>query len=355
VSTGITPDTLNALLPPFPTPPPYRLTLVLARVLDHYILWSLPSDPQQPVRQYILTATPDSISQRTATFLRLCADPHSSVSDLNLLGRSLYNDLLAPADAQLAQIRDISLDVDPSLAALPFAALQRRDHYLGVDYALTFLTNSWILHAYPSAATDHFPAHANLALLEESLTDSHAIIPTDYDESADIQRLFPNARVERATLSRDGPELAVTGSPGLRGLLAQADGIHYVGHGLEDTPSQSEQNAGDPMLKLSIGTLPHTRLAVLAACQTLHEREDTAVDVPSFARIVMAAGATHVLATQWDVDSRMTSQLMQHFYAALAAGASFSDALRQSQQSLQHEPTSAHPYFWSGFQLVGSS
>ena len=293
--------------------------------------------------------------QRTATFLRLCADPHSSITDLNILGQSLYNDLLAPVDAQLSQTHKIDLGVDSSLGTLPFAALQHHAHYLGVDYAITFLPNSWILQSSTDLAPDRLPAQPRLAVLQESPLASQRSIPADYDESTEIQRLFPNTHLERATISRDGPEVALTGSPDLGPLLARADVIHYAGHGLEDEiPASATANPSDPILKLSTGTLPHTRLAVLAACQTLREREDTAADVPSFARIVMAAGASHVLATQWDVDSRMTSHLMQHFYATLAAGATFSEALRQSQQSLQQDPTSAHPYFWSGFQLVGN-
>ena len=350
--TSITANQLDSVLPSIPAQTPGHITLVLARVLDHYILWSLASDPERPVRQYTLRATPESIAGRAATLLRLCADPNSSITDINLLGQSLYADLLAPADAQLSQAHSMDVELDRSLTTLPFAALQRHAQYLGLSYALTFLPNSWPLD-FPSA--NRLPAQPRVALLEQSPLASHAIIPDDYNESAAIQRLFPKTRFERATLSRDGTELTLQGSPALRSLLAHADAIHYVGHGLEDNSSNAAPDPGDPPpLKLSPGVFPHTRLAVLAACQTLREREDTAADVPSFARIVLAAGAAHVLATNWDVDSRTTSQIMQRFYAALAQGTTFSDALRQSQQSLQQDPASAHPYFWSGFQLVGN-
>jgi CHAT domain-containing protein len=321
-------------------------------VLDHYILWSLDSDPRQPVRQYILAASPDSITQRAATFARLCGDPHSSIADLDLLGQSLYTDLFAPVDAQLEGTRNLTLQVDRSLANLPFAALRRHGAYLGTEYALTLLPGSWVLHPHADP-TDRLPNQPRLALLQQSPLASHALIPADYDESNDILRLFPTARLEHASLSRQGDELALNGAPSMRPLRAHADVLHYVGHGLDEAAPASASDAGGPAFRLSAGVLPHTRLAVLAACNTLSEREEPAADVPSFARIVMAAGASHVLATQWDVDSRMTSLLMRRFYAALAAHATFSEALRQAQQSLQSDPASAHPYFWSGFQLVG--
>jgi CHAT domain-containing protein len=351
-SVGITPAQLDEILPQLPTPPPGSTTLVLAHVLDHYILWSLTTDAQQPVRQYILSADPTSIPQRATTLLRLCSDPHSSTDDLTLLGQSLYIDLLSPADDQLSETHILSLDLDPSLAAIPFPALQRRGRFIGLDYALTLLPGSWVLRPHADDP-DQLPPQAQLALLQQSPLTAQPPIPGDYDESADILSLFPNTHLEHATLSREGPELALNGSPNLRTLLSHADAVHYVGHGLDEAKPLGPFEA-DPTLKLSAGVLPHTRLAVLAACRTLSEREDTATDVPSFARIVMAAGASHVLATQWDVDSRMTSHLMRHFYAALAKGTTFSEALRQAQQSLEADSSSAHPYFWSGFQLVGN-
>ena len=348
VAAGITPAQLDSTLPPLPNPQPGSVTLVLARVLDHYILWSV-TDARQPVHQYILPADPASVTRLADTFLRLCADPHSPIDDITLLGQSLYADLLSPADDLLSQTHSLSLDVDPSLTAIPFPALQHHGRYFGADYALTLLPGSWVLHSRP--ADDRLPPQPRLALLLQSPITGQPSISGDDDESAEIKRLFPKAHLERATLSRDGPELALSGLPGLRSVLSHADAIHYVGHGLDETSAPS---GSDPALELSAGMLPHTRLAVLAACRTLSEREETAVDVPSFARILMAAGASHVLATQWDVDSRMTSSLMKHFYAMLAQGTTFSEALRQSQQSLQSDPTSAHPYFWSGFQLIGN-
>jgi CHAT domain-containing protein len=85
----------------------------------------------------------------------------------------------------------------------------------------------------------------------------------------------------------------------------------------------------------------------------VRETQETAQDVPSFARLVLGAGAGHVIATQWDVDSEMTRRLMLHFYQELAKGQTFDEALLRAQQSLQADPTGGHPYFWSGFQLLG--
>jgi len=95
------------------------------------------------------------------------------------------------------------------------------------------------------------------------------------------------------------------------------------------------------------------RLAVLAACRTFDQRENIAEDVPSFTRILLQAGAKNVIATQWDVDSRMTQKLMVRFYAELANHQTFAEALRRAQSSIQSDPAAAHPYFWSAFQLVG--
>ena len=353
----ISPDQLDNILPTLPPEPSGHLTVVVAKVLDRYILWSIRSDPQQPVTRLTLAAATESIAHRSAVFLRLCSDPHSAMEDVNVLGDGLYRDLLGPLDDQIAQADELDLDLDTSLAQLPLSALLHRGRYLGLEHSLKLLPAGWsadysTTHHDLAHDPERLPPETAFVVLKQSAQDNKPLIPSDYDESATIARLFAHAQLRSATLSRSGPDLSLSGPHDLPALLSHAVVVHYVGHGLDDAPPQPVTSP-DPVLKLSNNSLPHCRLAVLAACQTLREREELAEDVPSFARIIRAAGAGNVLASQWDVDSRSTSQLMQHFYTNLAAHQTFSEALRRAQQSLESDPSSAHPYFWSGFQLVG--
>ena len=356
-SGSISPESLDRVFPALPARQHGHVTLVIAKVLDGYIAWSISSDQRQPVREEILSATSDSIIQRRDAFVRLCADPHSSELDLKLLGRSLFDELLGPFEDQIEQAGQLDLDLDSSLASIPFAALEDHSgHYLGLDHDLNFLPAGWTGSApnsHLSEPAEYLPAQSTLVILREAPLASKAPIPAEYDESGDIERLFPHTQLRMAALCRRGSALELHGPPDLGSTLSDAAVLHYIGHGLDDNGEVNSAAPGDPVLKLSKGSLPHCRLAVLAACQTLRERESSAKDVPSFARIVLTAGAAHVLATQWDVDSRITRRLMVRFYSALADHQTFSEALRQAQESVEANPSSEHPYFWSAFQLVG--
>ena len=356
LAADFVPDHLDRILPPLPVPQSGHLIVVIARVLDSYVAWSITGPSKASVVEHRLVVTPAFVSRSAGTLHRLCADPRSSPHDIAVLGNALYTELLAPFDDQIVRTPHLDLDVETSLAGIPFAVLQQRDHYLGLEHTLNFLPAWWVLqHSVPSDTLDQasLPAKPHVAILHQLPLDSEARIPVDYDESSEIVELFPEAQVRKATLHRNGTVLKLGSDADIKILLSHADLIHYVGHGLLERDTASTAVESPSAMNLSPGSLPHCRLAVLAACSTLAEREESAEDVPSFARIILAAGASHVLATQWDVDSRMTSRLMVCFYSALASHQNFGEALRRAQQSVEADPSSQHPYFWSGFQLIG--
>jgi CHAT domain-containing protein len=346
---------LPAILPQLPPPASGSITLIFARVLDGYVAWSLSSDPATPVRMQKLSVTPAAVDRTGAAMLRLCADPTSSMNDLSILGAGVFAQLLGPFGSQIQQTQQIRLDLDPSLAEIPFAALVEQDSFVGLRHSLLFLPAGWQMRPSSQGVDDRLPERAQLSILQQTPKAQQIRIPGQYDEANDIAGQFPGARILRASLRRSGTQLLVLGSPDLQLALQHADVVHYSGHGLEEEPSAAASTSAIPAdaFALAPGTLLHCRIAVLAACRTLREREETAEDVPSFADILLHAGASHVLATQWDVDSRMTRLLMLQFYRGLSEHQNFAEALRRAQQTLQAEPSARHPYFWSGFQLVG--
>jgi CHAT domain-containing protein len=366
LGTGTRQD-IAASLPPLPLAPPGQLTLIYARVLDQYIAWSLTSTAEHPVRMSLLPISAESLTRTTAAFQRLCADRHSSIPDITLLGRELKNDLLTPFQDQIGATTQLRIDVDRTLTQIPFNALTYSGQPLGLQHALLFLPDWWAVPHKPLPrnaailATDNRlsnPAH--LVILRETANLTAATIPDEYDESSDIARRFPKAQLQRASLSRTTTGLALGGDPRLKPLLTTAEILHYTGHGLEEQQSaQAEQGSdtalalGKTAIALTPNSMPHCRLAVLAACRSMRDTEDASPEVTSFAHILLEAGANQVLATQWDVDSEMTRKLMLRFYAELADHQTFSEALRRAQLSLQQNPSSQHPYFWSTFQLIG--
>jgi CHAT domain-containing protein len=100
------------------------------------------------------------------------------------------------------------------------------------------------------------------------------------------------------------------------------------------------------------------QLVVLSACQTALGSGSRG-DVPAgddwvgLVQAFLYAGASGVLASLWPVEDRATAQLMQHFYRSLSAGRSEATALAEAQRAILRNPDSVHPFYWSGFVLVG--
>lgn len=350
--TSGAPQELAAQLPSLPVTDPGRLTLVFARVDGSYIAWALAQG--KLLRTHTVTVPAEQAEERGAVLLRLCADPKSSPRDLAVLGEGLYADLLAPFDDLLKQASVVQLALDPALAGVPFAALQHHGNYFGLERPLLFYSAGWSM-AGPrvrQAITDQerLSSASRLLVLQQAPHTGQVVIPGVYDESAEVAKAFAHAEQRQASVWRNGTDLLLAGDAALPSSLPQADLLHYTGHGLSTPGASGTKPAGT--FALEPHSLPHCRLAVLAACQSLHERENIGNDVPSFARILLRAGASHVLATQWDVDSRSTRELMVRFYAELADHQTSPQALLRAQQFLYQHAGSAHPYFWSPFQIV---
>jgi CHAT domain-containing protein len=71
-------------------------------------------------------------------------------------------------------------------------------------------------------------------------------------------------------------------------------------------------------------------------------------------RAALAAGAHQVVASRWNVDSKATQILFEHFYRELRREDDASGALRAAQAYLQSRSETSHPYYWSAFTTFGS-
>jgi CHAT domain-containing protein len=75
--------------------------------------------------------------------------------------------------------------------------------------------------------------------------------------------------------------------------------------------------------------------------------------VVSLRRAFRIAGAQTVLASQWPVNDKATSQLMTEFIRRWRSGKPRAKAWREAQLSLLHSKDFANPYFWAAFTLTG--
>ncbi|MCY7377317.1 MAG: CHAT domain-containing protein [Pyrinomonadaceae bacterium] len=65
------------------------------------------------------------------------------------------------------------------------------------------------------------------------------------------------------------------------------------------------------------------------------------------------AGVPTTVVSQWNVESKSTSDLMVNFHRNLRSNPSKAKALQAATVSLLKNRQTNHPYFWSGFVLIG--
>lgn len=101
-------------------------------------------------------------------------------------------------------------------------------------------------------------------------------------------------------------------------------------------------------------------IVTLSACNTALGGLESGREIDSLAGVIEAKSGKAVLATLWEVSDNSTPQLMREFYRARNENdrVTKAAALRQAQLKLLRSATAAdgfsHPYFWSGFVLIGN-
>jgi CHAT domain-containing protein/tetratricopeptide (TPR) repeat protein len=95
-------------------------------------------------------------------------------------------------------------------------------------------------------------------------------------------------------------------------------------------------------------------LVTLSACETGKSRAVAGDELIGLGRGFLFAGAGALIASLWQVDDALTSELMRELYQHLNRGASKAEALRLAQLTLLSSAAQLHPAFWGAFELIGN-
>jgi CHAT domain-containing protein/predicted negative regulator of RcsB-dependent stress response len=185
-------------------------------------------------------------------------------------------------------------------------------------------------------------------------------LPYTARESAAIERLLGSSNVVRVE-GKDAREEYVKAAD-----LTRFARIHFATHAMVDDEvpqlsavvlAQDDDPTEDGFLTMrEIYDLKlDADLVVLSACSTAEGRSYRGEGVIGLARAFLAAGAASVLVTLWPVNDVSTAAFMESFYAALHAGRSSEQALRQARLDLlrSDRPAWRLPMHWAPFALVG--
>ncbi|MDY0110919.1 MAG: CHAT domain-containing protein [Candidatus Krumholzibacteria bacterium] len=147
-------------------------------------------------------------------------------------------------------------------------------------------------------------------------------------------------------------------------ILAPYGVLHFAMHSSTDDRSPwrsavtlARNTSGDGPFSVCASEIADSmlpaRLVVLSCCESARGRVLSGEGVQGLASAFLAAGARAVLATLWPVDDAVTARFMKVFYSALAEGQTVAGAVARAQAALKNGSLTSHPFYWSGFVLIG--
>lgn len=271
--------------------------------------------------------------------------------------QALHTLLIAPALRHIGGARELVIVPDRQLHILPFAALHDGQRYLIQDFELRIAPS---LHVGRASArlSDKRRAEArptSVVVIADPTSDRAKPLPWSRDEAANI------AAIHGATI--------LIGQEATRARVAEAIGssslVHYAGHADSDAGQSygalllasgggdSGLLFADEIARMDLRARP---LVVLSACGTLRGKTNHVAGMPSLSHAFLAAGASAVVGTLWDIDDDTAAPLFLKFHQQLHAGEVPAGALRAAQLAMlqSSEPRLRHPASWSAVEVLSN-
>lgn len=313
--------------------------------------------------------------------------------DLDALGRVL----LGPVADRLRDQR-LVIVADGALNLVPFAALTLpggREPVL-TRYEVVYLPSASVLAAQRREASRRpVPREAGSQLLGPAKIVAIFADPIFERDDPRIEKVAAKGPVETSPVSLALPDLdrlpftrrevqAIAGVVPAGQRLMELDGdarrarvadgelsdyriLHFATHGVVNdripelsglmlSQFDAQGHALDGFVGLRDITDLDLRagLVVLSGCRTALGKEVRGEGLIGLTRAFMAAGASRVVASLWQVRDQATAELMRRFYRGmLTENLSPAAALRAAQLSLRGERRFRDPFFWAAFTLQG--
>jgi CHAT domain-containing protein len=338
------------------------------------------------IRAVLPEVSQNDVTDAAKEFRKRVSDP-TKLDETKYLKTSeqLYRWIVAPLEPQLkAQgIDTLLFSMDDGLRSIPIAALHDGSQFLVEKYSSALIPSFGLTNTNRSLALKQQPL---LAMGISKSTEGLGALPAVTAEIGAITGQFWTGP-SRNTLDEDST------LSNLKAMYLQqrAGVLHLATHAVFNAGkvdnsyiqfwntrlplSQVRKVAEDLQWKAS---LPPLQLLVLSACQTALGNTEAEL---GFAGTAVNAGVPSAIASLWSVDDEGTVGLMTGFYGALQSTPTKADALRQAQLRMLHgdvsvqngqlsapnqapialptppsrgQKTLTHPYFWSGYTLVGN-
>ncbi len=318
---------------------------------------------QVEFKTYKIEIKREELTRRIERFRRMLAERNVLFASES---RAIYDVILKPAAAQIAGKSNLTIVPDDGLWELPFQALQSAENQYVLDNAsvsyspsLTILREQRNNPRLTNVAAQKMLAFGNPT---SSRTKANfAVLPEAEKQTLLLKNLYGamNTRV----FNRNDADESLFKSETLKGFSV----LHLATHGVLDNNSPlnsyvllaPNDATGDDgrleaweILEMNLSS----DLVMLSACETARGQARSGEGLVGLAWSLMVAGARNVIVSQWKVESTSTTDLTIDFYKFLKQNpARKPDALRQAALKLRRNPSTAHPFYWAGFVLIGES
>jgi len=308
--------------------------------------------PQQPLRHYATSLSPNQVERTMFQLLQLLTQRRSE--GFLPLSQQVYDWLIRPAEADLAQseVKTLVFVLDGPLRNIPMATLHNGTQYLVEKYGIALTPGLELLDPKPLA-------QRQLKVLTAGLSEARqgfSAIPNVEVEVKEIQSEVPGKVLLNQEFTKTNIQNAINAVP--------FPVVHLATHGKFSSKADStfiltwDSRINVNELREFLQTTDRRRstpieLLVLSACQTAKGDNRAALGI---AGVAVRAGARSTLATLWSVNDEATADLMVQFYQELAnTSVTKAEALRRAQVAILQDPKyKQHPYFWSPYVLVGN-
>ncbi|MEO7674257.1 MAG: CHAT domain-containing tetratricopeptide repeat protein, partial [Pyrinomonadaceae bacterium] len=325
------------------------------------------------LKAYPVAITQKDLAERVGKFRSKIA-----AGDLDFQGssRELYDLLVKPAEGQLAGKTNLIIVPDGPLWDLPFQALQDgRGKYLIEQAAVTYAPSLTALHEMSKKAKSRkiagdteLLAFGNPIVGKETkdrvqrvfMSEKLEPLPESERLVNELGRMYGANRSKIFTGDQAREETAKTESPKYRivqfathGILNNASPMysHLVLAQNDKNPNEDGLLEAWEMKDLDL----KADMIILSACDTARGKIAGGEGMIGMTWAMFIAGTPTTVASQWEVESSSTTDLMLEFHRGLLSKTRISkaEALRRASLKLMKMPKYKHPSYWAGFVLVG--
>lgn len=339
---------------------------------------------QRPMVKYFrFEISPKDLAKLIEDFVKAVRERRAN---FDVLGRKLYEILVAPAAGEIAEKKVLCVIPDGSIWKVPFQALQNGDRYLLENHTVFSAPSLSVLDAAQKLAVRPIkPAGEVLAFANPSFSakvESRREDAGHVNERGKKLTPLPEAEKEgRAIVRMYKGKSRLYMRAGARESRFKSEAsdykiLHFATHGFLDDVSpmysylvlatnSANQDEDGLLTANEIMSLDlNADTAILSACETALGEYRAGEGVIGMTWAFLAAGVPTIVSSQWSVETVSTTQMMTEYHRALKnsrssfgleKGALKAEDLRQAQLKLLKNEKYSLPYYWAAFNVIGSA